>query len=371
FDPHGDYTGLADLQNLRGRVNRYYAKFPVFDEPADRVRQVIESLSSYNLAKFQAEHFEDIFAAAKAFVSAPDPELAQRTEWLSNYLQNSNLAKYGIQPDLYFFGDFIQALVAAGKDSDQAAFQQIEQWTEKRFSFTRQQANWLEGLLTRVRPAAKALRLMEGISRKISGEAAPLPNDRKVLVRHGGISIVVLAGYTSDFQATLYSLVASELFQARVDGSLPFPVLLVLEEAHNFAGAHANTTAEARAIMTSKQIAQEGRKFGVGLVLVSQRPSRLDETTLSQCNSYVIMRMVNPADQNFVRKVFETVVEDEANLLPDLDVGEALLSGQFINFPVLVKVKSPDSKGEREEEDAFVQLERAARETQNDNKHGS
>jgi len=71
FDPHGDYTGLADLQNLRGRVNRYYAKFPVFDEPADRVRQVIESLSSYNLAKFQAEHFEDIFAAAKAFVSAP------------------------------------------------------------------------------------------------------------------------------------------------------------------------------------------------------------------------------------------------------------------------------------------------------------
>ena len=119
--------------------------------------------------------------------------------------------------------------------------------------------------------------------------------------------------------------------------------------------------------MTSKQIAQEGRKFGVGLVLISQRPSRLDETTLSQCNSYVIMRMVNPADQNFIRKVIETVGEDEANLLPDLDVGEALLSGQFINFPVLVKIKAPDSKGEHEEEDAFVQLERAARELQRGN----
>jgi DNA helicase HerA-like ATPase len=105
------------------------------------------------------------------------------------------------------------------------------------------------------------------------------------------------------------------------------------------------------------QIAQEGRKFGVGQVIVSQRPSRLDETTLSQCNSFVIMRMVNPADQGFVRRVIETLGEDEANLLPDLDVGEALLSGQFINFPVLVRMKEPVSLGEREERDGFQQLE--------------
>ena len=70
------------------------------------------------------------------------------------------------------------------------------------------------------------------------------------------------------------------------------------------------------------------------------------------------MRMVNPADQNFVRRVIETLGEDESKLLPDLDVGEALLSGQFINFPVLVRMKEPASKGEREEEDAFQQLEK-------------
>ena len=73
------------------------------------------------------------------------------------------------------------------------------------------------------------------------------------------------------------------------------------------------------------------------------------------------MRMVNPADQAFVRRVIETIGEDEANLLPDLDVGEAILSGQFINFPVLVKMKEPASKGEHEEEDAFKQLEAAHR----------
>lgn len=110
--------------------------------------------------------------------------------------------------------------------------------------------------------------------------------------------------------------------------------------------------------MITRQIAQEGRKFNVGLILISQRPSRLDETTLSQCNSFIIMRMVNPADQNFVRRVIETLGEDEANLLPDLDVGEAILSGQLINFPVLVRIKEPLSKGEHEEEDAFVALKK-------------
>ncbi len=71
------------------------------------------------------------------------------------------------------------------------------------------------------------------------------------------------------------------------------------------------------------------------------------------------MRMVNPADQNFVRKVIESLGEDEAKMLPDLDVGEALLSGQLTNFPVLVRIKQPASSGEREEEDAFAALEKA------------
>jgi hypothetical protein len=174
---------------------------------------------------------------------------------------------------------------------------------------------------------------------------------------------VSLAGYTGDLQATIYSLIAEDLFDARVRSDLKLPVLLLLEEAHNFTPARANTPSEERSIAITKQIAQEGRKFGVGLILVSQRPSRLDETTLSQCNSFIIMRMVNPADQNFVRKVIESLGEDEAKLLPDLDKGEAILSGQLINFPVLVKMKPPKSQGEREEKDAFEALEEAHRDS--------
>jgi uncharacterized protein len=197
------------------------------------------------------------------------------------------------------------------------------------------------------------------VSRKAASSSDPLPNDKTELVRYGQISVVALAGYTGDFQATIYRLVAETIFEKRVGGELKLPALLILEEAHNFAPGEPRSPAEKRSIVTTRQIAQEGRKFGIGLTLISQRPSRLDETTLSQCNSFIIMRMVNPADQAFVRKVVETLGEEESKLLPDLDVGEALLSGQFINFPVLVRIKEPASKGEHEEEDAFKQLEEA------------
>lgn len=361
FDPRGDYTGLATLPSLTGRVRRYYAQFPVFVEAPEQVIKVVQSLS-WEMANNQRSSFEEIFTAAKKFLEGTSQELAERSAWLGSYLGNDNIKKFGVKPNLYFLADFTEALVRAGQNEDTAAFSAIGNWTNQPIQFSKKQAGWIEGLIARLRTAAKALRLMEGINKNIAGDAVPLPQDRTKLVEHGTLSIVVLAGYTGDFQVTFYSLIAEELFNARVNGALKLSALLVLEEAHNFVPGHGNTPAEERAITVTRQIAQEGRKFGIGLVLISQRPSRLDETALSQCNSYVIMRMVNPGDQAFVRKVVETMGEDETRMLPDLDAGEAILSGQFINFPVLVKIKPPDSKGEREEEDAFEQLEKAQRE---------
>jgi hypothetical protein len=362
FDPHGDYSGLAEVPTLGSRVRRYYAQFPVFEQEADTVATVVQSLG-WELAKTHRERFDDLFAGAKAFVVTDPKALAERTKWLSDYLGNPDIARFGLKPDLFALADFAQAVVLAGKRGDAESMNLLVEWSgdRERLRVSKQQAGWLEGLPGNLRRAAKRLKQMEDISRRAARTSSPLPVDRKELVRYGEISVVALAGYHSDFQATIYSLIADAIFSARVSNELPLPVLFVLEEAHNFAPARATTAAELHAIATTKQIAQEGRKFGVGLVLISQRPSRLDETTLSQCNSYVIMRMSNPADQNYVRRVIETLGEDEAKMLPDLDVGEAILSGQLINFPVLVRMKPPESKGEREEEDAFVALDKAHR----------
>jgi hypothetical protein len=359
FDPHGDYTGLAEVPGLGDRVRRHYARFPVFEQSSETVIAVVEGLG-WKLANTHLSMFDDLFKGAQGYLSAPPEELGRRAQWLSSHLKNENIARYGLKPDLFFLADIVQAVVEVGKRGDNNAAAQIVEWTgREQLKVNKQTAGWLEGLPNNLRVAAKRLRQMEEISKKVARTSEPLPTDRTQLVSYGGVSIVALAGYTSDFQAILYSLVADEIFSARVSDNLKLPVLLLLEEAHNFAPARADTPADQRAMTTTRQIAQEGRKFGVGLILISQRPSRLDETALSMCNSYIIMRMVNPADQNFARKVIETLGEEDARMLPDLDVGEALLSGQLINFPVLVRIKEPESKGEREERDAFEALEEA------------
>jgi hypothetical protein len=72
---------------------------------------------------------------------------------------------------------------------------------------------------------------------------------------------------------------------------------------------------------------------------------------LSQCNSFLILRIVNPNDQKYVRQVVESLGEDDAGLLPDLSTGDALLSGQFVRFPVVVHVEKGRAEGRYEEED--------------------
>jgi hypothetical protein len=359
FDPHGDYTGLADVPELKERVCRYYAQFPVFEEDSETVAEIVSTLG-YELSPTMVTVFSDIFQAAKTFYVDDATEMRERVSWLAQCIKDAKLVKYGIQPNMWLIADIAAAAEALVLDNKPANREKLLDWgLEGITKYTSRDMGTLQGIKKRTRRAAAALQRMERTSHKIAGNAQPLPLNRTELVKYGSISVVALAGYTGDFQATIYSIIADAIFDARVRDELKLPVLLLLEEAHNFAPAKANTPAEQRAITITKQIAQEGRKFGVGLILISQRPSRLDETTLSQCNSYIIMRLVNPADQNYVRRVIETLGEDEVRMLPDLDVGEAVLSGQLINFPVLVKIKEPKSKGEREEKDAFEALEEA------------
>jgi uncharacterized protein len=357
FDPHGDYSGLADVPGLGKGVKRFYATFPVFEEDAETVASIVSTLG-YELTPAMHGLFDEVFAFARNFLVEDEGERLQRVQWLVARLNSPYVTEATVRKDMYLIGHLAEAAQLAVQQKDEDAIRQLSDWGWTRAEkYTKTDAKTLEGMKKRCRTAAAALRRMEQTNKRVAGRAEPLPKERTDLVRYGQISVVSLAGYTGDFQATIYSLIAEDVFERKVSGELRLPALFLLEEAHNFAPAQPRSDAEKRSITTTRQIAQEGRKFGVGLVIISQRPSRLDETTLSQCNSFVIMRMVNPADQSFVRRVIETLGEDEAKLLPDLDVGEALLSGQFINFPVLVRIKPPASQGEHEEEDAFKRLE--------------
>ena len=295
FDPHGDYTGLADVLELAKRVKRFYAIFPVFDEDAETVASIVDTLG-YELKQTMRGHFDQAFTFAKTFYDDDEEERRQlEPSGSSTYLSSPDIARYGIGPDLWLVANLAEAAELAIRREDQATKVQLQGWGWNAIiNYTKTDARTLEAIKKRCRRAASALRRMEQTNQRVARKAEPLPRDRADLVRYGQISVISLAGYTSDFQATIYSLIAEEIFGKKVTDELRFPVLFILEEAHNFAPAQPRSDAEKRSITTTKQIAQEGRKFGVGLVIISQRPSRLDETTLSQCNSFVIMRMVKP-----------------------------------------------------------------------------
>ena len=131
-----------------------------------------------------------------------------------------------------------------------------------------------------------------------------------------------------------------------------------MEEAHTFIPSAREGTEDAVSLPVIRRIITEGRKFGTGLMLISQRPSRLDETIVSQCNSFLILRLVNPRDQTFVRAVMENLTDSDARMIPGFGPGQGIVSGQVVRFPLAVKVDMDTELrlAEIGDEDFFEQL---------------
>ncbi|MCO6041813.1 DNA double-strand break repair helicase HerA [Thermococcus alcaliphilus] len=123
--------------------------------------------------------------------------------------------------------------------------------------------------------------------------------------------------------------------------ALAEPILMVVEEAHIFApqGEHND------AVRVLSRIAREGRKFGVGLGIVSQRPNKLNEDVLSQTNTKIILKIVNPKDQDYVLKASEQLSNDLLADIASLGKGEAVIVGQAIALPALVKIYNFKERG--------------------------
>lgn len=124
------------------------------------------------------------------------------------------------------------------------------------------------------------------------------------------------------------------------------PFLLVLEEAHNYIPQ--SEGAKYHSVKKSiERIAKEGRKYGLSLMIVSQRPSEISETIFSQCNNFVAMRLTNPSDQQYVKRLMPDSVSAITDTLPVLERQEALIIGDCIPIPTIVKIKDlvdkPDS----------------------------
>lgn len=143
----------------------------------------------------------------------------------------------------------------------------------------------------------------------------------------------------------------------RPEGGKDRPLLVVLEEAHAYLGKsekEKDGSATGRAARAARQIAREGRKYGVGLMLVSQRPSEIDSTILTQCGTMVALRLTNEADRGQISSCASDNLEGLFAMLPILRTGEALVVGDAVGLPVRALIDLPPAGRRPDSEDPLV-----------------
>ena len=163
------------------------------------------------------------------------------------------------------------------------------------------------------------------------------------LAKPGQLSIIDLSNFIRlNEKQIVVTYFARKLFNARHGGKIP-PFILVVEEAHQFCpeGIERQNAISKGIIQT---IAREGRKFHASLVLISQRPIQLSTTALSQCNTHILLRIVNPYDLKHIAESSEAITSDLIKTLPGLQVGEAIITGNAVNHPLFVQVRQRKSK---------------------------
>lgn len=157
------------------------------------------------------------------------------------------------------------------------------------------------------------------------------------------ISILDLSGIPSavlnDLIGSLLRVLYDALFWARnlPEGGRLRPLMIVLEEAHTYLGKETAGTASSAV----RRIAKEGRKYGVGVMIVSQRPSEIDSTILSQCGTIVALRLSNDSDRNQVTSTAADNLHGLFDMLPILRTGEAIIVGEAVSLPIRALIQRP------------------------------
>lgn len=321
FDPHGDYLGLFEKQALfpNTTIQILYPRICVRENNVDIVAELIRKMGR-QLTDAQQQFYQALLNGTAVRGTEAATTFIQRLIDYSDAIAAKILAKKKTKDEQLpsELGDTRTPTINAVKRSLQFVLDNLRQ---------------MERINERLRkqPRFKVYEFTE----------MPDPDDApEKIVAPGLVSIFYLAGYDHLNQSAIVSIVLESLFahRSQLSGQIP-PFQAIIEEAHNFIPSKQEGTDETPSLVTIRKVITEGRKFGTGLVLVSQRPSRLDETTLAQCNSFLVLRLVNPKDKNFVRSVMENLSEADANILQTFGPGQGLVSGQAVRFPLLVKVE--------------------------------
>lgn len=314
FDPHGDYLGFYENRDKLGEsdIRLFFPRIKVDEEARDTVADLITKLGA-KLTEAQLPFHQRLISTTTITANMTAATFLDAMIWHA------------------------QSLIDRKRD-DSEPLEGLEHVREPS----------MHVVLRNLKNVHAALASMEANNERLRGrfpqfkflEMPDPKHDPERIVAPGQVSIFYLAGYDHLAQSTILSIVLENLFahRARLSNDIP-PFQAVIEEAHNFIPSRSEGTDDTPSLITLRKVITEGRKFGTGLILISQRPARLDETTLAQCNSFLVLRLVNPRDKTFVRSVMENLSEADANILQTFGPGQGLVSGQAVRFPLLVRIR--------------------------------
>lgn len=160
------------------------------------------------------------------------------------------------------------------------------------------------------------------------------------------VTIIDLSGIPFELLSITVSLISRLMFDfcyfaRRAESVTEQPFLMVYEEAHKYAPKSGLSRYKA-SLAAIERIAKEGRKYGISLLISSQRPSEISETIFSQCSNFLAMRLTNPDDQNYVRRLLPDTLGNLTEGMPALEQGEALLIGDAVTMPCVIYVEKCD-----------------------------
>ncbi|MFA5832130.1 MAG: ATP-binding protein [Bacteroidota bacterium] len=197
------------------------------------------------------------------------------------------------------------------------------------------------GFLFQVPEDASQLKWLDNLSRMMFSGTSLQKNKK------GGIKIINFSEVPSDILPLIVSLIGRIAFSLQQWTVLEkrHPMALFCDEAHIYIPERSEgDSSNEIAVRIFEKIAKEGRKYGVGLVVISQRPSEVNHTVLSQCNNLVSMRLTNAEDQSVVKRLLPDSLGGFSDILPVLDTGEALVVGDASLLPSRIRIKEPNSK---------------------------
>ncbi len=319
IDPHADYVFLS-LTDEGGRYE-YADRVTIFRNPASTGRygeQDVGKLQSYEIS-FQNLSEDEVCDIAG---------ILERWKNLRDAVREA-LERLREEKKYYQPGDLLRVMEELSEESGRKS--------ERGYFLS----------------AMKYIRKLNKL-RVFTYQSTPIAS----LLKPMHVSVIDLSGLEDVSMDYITSRILEEAFTTIINGEFEYPVFVFIEEAHRFIPYSGRSTFSTPII---KRIASEGRKFGLFLILITQRPSKIHPDSLSQCNSQIIMKLTNPSDQKAVSESSERLSQDLLDDLPGLNPGEAVIVGEVTKTPVMVRVRRRKTREGGADIDIVERLKEARR----------